>query len=93
MHQVWPLPARSLDADDVEGLYRYPERERWVAVNFVSSLDGGIEMDGRSGGLSTPADRPYGHGGLNSKYQGQSGPTPSQYWRNFDESTERPPSG
>ena len=33
--------------------------------------------------LSTPADRPYGHGGLNSKYQGQSGPTPSQYWRNF----------
>jgi len=43
--------------------------------------------------LSTPADRPYGHGGLNSKYQGQSGPTPSQYWRNFDESTDRPPSG
>ncbi len=34
--------------------------------------------------LSTPADRPYGHGGLGSKYQGQSGPTPSQYWRNFD---------
>ena len=24
--------------------------------------------------LSTPADRPYGHGGLGSKYQGQSGP-------------------
>src|SRR6476659_6522929 len=43
--------------------------------------------------LSTPADRPYGHGGLGSKYQGQSGPTPSQYWRNFDESTDRPPSG
>ena len=35
--------------------------------------------------LSTPADRPYGHGGLGSKYQGQSGPTPSQYWRNFDD--------
>ena len=35
--------------------------------------------------LSTPADRPYGHGGLGSKYQGQSGPTPSQYWKNFDE--------
>ena len=38
--------------------------------------------------LSTPADRPYGHGGLDSKYQGQSGPTPSQYWRNFDESAD-----
>ena len=38
--------------------------------------------------LSTPADRPYGHGGLGSKYQGQSGPTPSQYWRNFDEDVE-----
>jgi dCTP deaminase len=33
--------------------------------------------------LSTPADRPYGHGGLGSKYQDQRGPTPSQYWRNF----------
>jgi dCTP deaminase len=43
--------------------------------------------------LSTPADRPYGHGGLNSKYQGQSGPTPSQYWRNFAESTDDAPSG
>jgi dCTP deaminase len=39
--------------------------------------------------LSTPADRPYGHGGLGSKYQGQSGPTPSQYWRNFEENQPR----
>ena len=43
--------------------------------------------------LSTPADRPYGHGGLNSKYQGQSGPTPSQYWRNFDETPDKAPRG
>ena len=33
--------------------------------------------------LSTPADRPYGAGGLGSKYQGQRGPTASEYWRNF----------
>jgi dCTP deaminase len=33
--------------------------------------------------LSTPADAPYGHDRLNSKYQGQSGPTASEYWRNF----------
>jgi riboflavin biosynthesis pyrimidine reductase len=59
MHQVWPLPARPIDEDALEELYRYPVdgRPRWVAVNFVSSLDGGIEIDGRSAGLSTPADR------------------------------------
>jgi dCTP deaminase len=33
--------------------------------------------------LSEPAQQPYGSGGLGSKYQGQVGPTPSQYWRNF----------
>jgi dCTP deaminase len=43
--------------------------------------------------LSTPADRPYGHGGLNSKYQGQSGPTPSQYWRNFAPAEAEGPGG
>ncbi|WP_211190257.1 pyrimidine reductase family protein [Actinomycetospora sp. TBRC 11914] len=61
MHQVWPLPARPIDEDALEELYRYPVEDvdgsRWVAVNFVSSLDGGIEVDGRSAGLSTPADR------------------------------------
>ena len=34
--------------------------------------------------MSTAADNPYGGGELGSKYQGQSGPTPSQYWRNFE---------
>jgi dCTP deaminase len=34
--------------------------------------------------LSEPADRPYGSGGLGSKYQGQRGPTPSRYWKNFE---------
>jgi riboflavin biosynthesis pyrimidine reductase len=63
MHQVWPLPARPIDDSDdaaLEELYRYPVGgavDRWVAVNFVSSLDGGIEVDGRSAALSTPADR------------------------------------
>ena len=33
--------------------------------------------------LSEPAERPYGSGGLGSKYQGQRGPTPSAYWKNF----------
>jgi dCTP deaminase len=33
--------------------------------------------------LSEPAEHPYGSGQLGSKYQGQVGPTPSRYWRNF----------
>jgi dCTP deaminase len=33
--------------------------------------------------MSEPAEHPYGTGELGSKYQGQMGPTPSRYWRNF----------
>ncbi|HEY7003128.1 MAG TPA: dCTP deaminase [Gaiellaceae bacterium] len=33
--------------------------------------------------LSEPAESPYGASGLGSKYQGQQGPTPSRYWKNF----------
>jgi dCTP deaminase len=34
--------------------------------------------------MTSPADVPYGTGALGSKYRGQQGPTPSQYWRNFE---------
>jgi dCTP deaminase len=40
--------------------------------------------------LTTPADRPYGSAGVNSKYQGQRGPTPSRYWENFRRDAGRP---
>jgi dCTP deaminase len=33
--------------------------------------------------LSEPAEHPYGAAALGSKYQGQAGPTPSRYWKNF----------
>jgi dCTP deaminase len=33
--------------------------------------------------MSEPSISPYGTDGLGSKYQGQQGPTPSRYWRNF----------
>ena len=33
--------------------------------------------------MSEAAEKPYGSGGLGSKYQGQRGPTPSRYWKNF----------
>ena len=35
--------------------------------------------------LAEPAARPYGADGVGSKYQGQRGPTPSRYWKNFEE--------
>ncbi|HEY5639245.1 MAG TPA: dCTP deaminase [Dehalococcoidia bacterium] len=35
--------------------------------------------------LSTPVDRPYGSPGLGSKYQGQTGPTPSRISEEFRE--------
>jgi dCTP deaminase len=34
--------------------------------------------------LTEPASTPYGAGALGSKYQGQRGPTPSRYWKNFE---------
>ena len=35
--------------------------------------------------MSTPVDRPYGSEGLASKYQGQTGPTPSRIFQDFRE--------
>jgi len=34
--------------------------------------------------MTEPAESPYGSGALGSKYQGQKGPTPSRYYRNFE---------
>ena len=34
--------------------------------------------------MSSPVDRPYGSAGLGSKYQGQSEPTASAYFEDFD---------
>ena len=34
--------------------------------------------------MTTVAENPYGSGAIGSKYQGQVGPRPSQYWKNFE---------
>ena len=46
-------------ANALRDLYAYPaETPRpWVRVNFVSSIDGAVSVDGVSGALGTPADR------------------------------------
>jgi hypothetical protein len=41
--------------------------------------------------LTEAAESPYGTGTLGSKYQGQAGPTPSRYWKNFQAESERVP--
>ncbi|MFZ2527958.1 MAG: pyrimidine reductase family protein [Rhodococcus sp. (in: high G+C Gram-positive bacteria)] len=52
-------PTRELDDVDLRALYSYPPdlAAPWIRVNFVSSLDGAVAIDGRSGGLGTPADK------------------------------------
>jgi riboflavin biosynthesis pyrimidine reductase len=55
--QLWPA-ANPTSADVVE-LYDYPPDlgKPFVRVNFVSSVDGAVTLDGRSGGLSETADK------------------------------------
>ncbi|TCK27480.1 dihydrofolate reductase family protein [Pseudonocardia endophytica] len=58
-HLVWP-PDRAgpIDAAGLEELYRYPDGPvPRVVVNFVSSADGAVTVEGSSRGLSTPPDR------------------------------------
>lgn len=57
MRRIWPNSGPELTEQQLEELYRYPGAERWVAVNYVSSADGAVEVGGRAGRLSNPPDR------------------------------------
>ncbi|MGW4122176.1 pyrimidine reductase family protein [Nocardia sp. NPDC004711] len=48
-----------LTRDDLVELYAYPVEPSapYVRVNFVTSIDGAVTVDGRSGALGTPADK------------------------------------
>lgn len=57
---LWPLAGAHSVADvDLESRYAYPDdlAQPWVRVNFVSSLDGAVTVEGRSDGLSAPTDK------------------------------------
>ena len=59
MRRLWPDPG---DVDDVAALVaserRDPAPDRpWLLVNMVASLDGGVTVEGRSGGLAGQADK------------------------------------
>ena len=56
--RLWPDPAADLgDEDLVAGLTGTPGSDGGLRVNFVESIDGAATVDGRSGGMSGPADK------------------------------------
>jgi riboflavin biosynthesis pyrimidine reductase len=56
IRQFIPEPARLESKEQVEAAY-LPPGDRHLRVNFVASLDGAVEVSGRSGPLGGPADR------------------------------------
>lgn len=59
MQRIWPSAASgAVDQAGLEDLYDYPsDRPTWLAVNFVCSADGAVEIAGRSRALSNSTDR------------------------------------
>jgi 5-amino-6-(5-phosphoribosylamino)uracil reductase len=64
VHRIWPQPSvPDLDDAGLAAHYAWPEPRAvpYVRVNFVSSLDGAVTVDGRSGGLGNAADKKVFH--------------------------------
>jgi len=58
VRRLLPDPAEGLTDDDLLTAYAPPaEAARHLRANFVTSADGAGTLDGRSGGLSPPADK------------------------------------
>jgi riboflavin biosynthesis pyrimidine reductase len=59
VRRLFPEPAEELDDAALERLYDFPEglSAPFVQVNFVSSADGAVTVDGRSAGLGSPGDK------------------------------------
>lgn len=58
INQIFPVAvAGPLSTAQLEDLYAYPDDRLRVCVNFVSSADGAVEVQGSSARLSTPPDR------------------------------------
>lgn len=58
MQRLWPTPG---EINDIAALVADEARPPWAArpwllVNMITSLDGAIAIEGRSGGLGGPAD-------------------------------------
>ena len=63
MQQFWPTLLTEVDPIAlVAADHRPPPVDRpWLVVNMVASIDGAIEVEGRSGGLGSPADKAMFH--------------------------------
>lgn len=59
MHRIWPPQHHGpVEHADLERLYDYPAtNSAWLAVNFVASADGAMNIAGRSAGLTNSVDR------------------------------------
>jgi riboflavin biosynthesis pyrimidine reductase len=60
MQRLWPSFDK-LDADDLFAAYDLDRSSPGLRMNFVSSLDGAVEVDGYSRGLSNPTDQQILH--------------------------------
>lgn len=58
MYLIWPRPGSRIDDDrELERLYGYPDRAKWLVANFVCSVDGAATVGGRAARLSNPTDQ------------------------------------
>src|SRR4051794_38644226 len=60
VRQLFRIPADDVDAAT---LYASDERpgDRWLLLNMITSTDGAVSVEGRSGGLGSPADKEVFH--------------------------------
>lgn len=56
IRQLLPGPADLESREEIEAVYLVPPQDH-LRINFVASLDGSVEVDGRSGSLGGPADK------------------------------------
>ena len=63
VQQFWPTPLNDVDPIALVAADPRPTPvdRPWLVVNMVASIDGAIEVEGRSGGLSSPADKAMFH--------------------------------
>src|SRR5215475_13143633 len=60
MQRLWPSFDK-LDADDLFAAYALDRSRPGLRMNFVSSIDGAVEVDGYSRGLSNATDQQILH--------------------------------
>jgi Pyrimidine reductase, riboflavin biosynthesis len=58
MRRLWPVAdPEPLSDEDIVAAYPTPDGRRLLRVNFVSSVDGAVTLEGRSAPLGGPGDR------------------------------------